>query len=573
MEWVERTVEDDDTVLALSRALNHMPVPLARYLVLQGVTTFEAAREYFRNGLDALRDPLLLADMDRGADRLARAVRNREQVLVYGDFDVDGITSITVVVDFLRRRGLDPTWYLPSRFQDSHGFHLKGIERAQEVGASLIVVVDCGTNDTESAELAAAAGIDVLICDHHENAGRDPVTAAHINPMRAQCGYPFKAVSACTLAYRLIGVTCTHLGETSANADSYLDLVALSTVCDVMPLVGENRVLVREGISVMRKNARPGLAALMRVARVEANTITADDLSMRLGPRLNAPGRMGRADLSVHLLSSSTSQEADKYARDLDAVNRERRSRSKEAERAADRLARIQLAGVHNNVLVLFDQSWHPGVLGPAASRIVERFSRPTVLLTSAESGTQASGSARSLDGVNIHEAITTCTDILSRFGGHAMAAGVRLNIDDIAEFRERLDDAVRAQRAVPVPVLEMSYDADLPTEGISAKLVRLLGQCEPFGKGNRAPVFRISGVRVREVKLTADGYHLKLGLFDPAPDGIAFRQASKLRAVEEARVRGASLDLLCNVQENHWQGSRKLQLNVKDIHIPSVQT
>ncbi len=583
MTWIERKVQNPDLVQQLSHVLNDLPLPLARALVLRGIDSFETARTYFRATLEETHDPWLLQTMEEAASRLARAIQSQERVLVYGDFDVDGVTSTTLVVDFLRSRGTQVDYFIPSRLEDGHGFHERGVKTALAQNATLIVVVDCGTSATETAALARKHRLDIIICDHHENTGVNPPSVAHINPKRNGCTYPFKELSACGLAYKMAVSTCELLNEPPETTREYLDLVALSTVCDVMPLHDENRILVREGLEVLRSTTRYSLQALMNVAGVEPSEIRSNDIAMRLGPHLNAAGRLAHAGLAVELLLEKNFEQAFQLAFQLGELNTKRKGLGKEIETTASKLARTQLAGAHPHALVLHDPEWHPGVLGPVANRIVEAFGRPTILLTNdpqdqRDAETRSGlvvGSARSVEGLDIHDALASCRDLLTKFGGHAQAAGLSIPAVDIPVLRERLNAYVRTRIDTRFVVTSTGYDAKLAATDINQRFVNVLKQCEPFGKNNEEPLFCIPDLHVVSVRTTRTGEHLSLTFKAPGKgrqlDAIAFWHGDKLIAMEEARIQQLPVELLCRVTENTFNGRTRLQLRVEALRTADI--
>ncbi len=572
MLWIERPIGDETVVQALSDDLNSLPKPLTRFLILRGVDSLDAAQHYFRATQASLHDPHLLANIDVAARRIAQAIKTKENVLVYGDFDADGVTSTALVVHFLRSHGLTTSSYIPHRQEENHGFHASGIELACSRESTLIIVVDCGTNDEETAALAKEAGIDLVICDHHQNEGNNPFCCAHVNPNRKGCDYPLKDVSACALAYKLIQVTLEELDQPAHLADEYLDLVAISTVCDIMPLVDENRILVREGLKKLRAAPRLGLRALSSVAGCDQEHLTAGDIAMQLGPRLNAAGRLAHADEALALLMVESESEAMAYAKRLNELNVDRKKLAARLRPVAKKLAQTQLAGSHTSALVLHHPDWHPGILGPAASQIVREFGRPAVMLTDVpgSDGKEVFGSVRTHGDIHILNAITGCKDMLIRFGGHAKAAGVTLKEEDLLLFREQLNAEVLSQAGRLVVEPQLEYDSQLSLATIPGKFERVLKSCQPFGKGNEAPLFFMEGLRPVSVRLLSRGQHLKMTLKDPQShvtmDAIGFWQGRHHAIAEKAHAQQTGLDILCYVEENRWNGRVTTQLRIEAL-------
>jgi len=565
MRWIERPIENPNIVQKLSEALNSLPEPLTRFLILRGIDSVDAARNYFRGTKKELHDPHLLAEVDMAAQRIARAITDNESVLVYGDFDADGITSTALLLQFLKSHGLVTESYIPHRQQENHGFHRGGIDLAQSRECSLIIVVDCGTNDEETALHVKNAGIDLIICDHHQNEDKHPVCAAHVNPNRKECSYPHKELSACALAYKMIQVTLEALAKPVDLADEYLGLVAISTVCDIMPLTGENRILVREGLNVLRTSKHPGIQTLISASKCSQQRLISTDIGMQLGPRLNAAGRLSHADEALNLLMTDSESAAQQLVKRLNELNQSRKDLGAKLLSSASKIARTQLAGIHTNALVLHDPNWHPGILGPAASQIIKEFALPTVMLTDAPNsdGKEIVGSARTWGDIHILDALTACKDLLIRFGGHAKAAGLTLKKEDLLLFKARLNAAISKQEIKP----EREYDAKLTMDLIPGKFERILKICQPFGKANEPPLFLMENLRPTSVKLLRGGQHLKMSLRDPnsstVMDAIGFWLGQHHTIAEEARAQQTGLDLLCYVEENWWNGHVSTQLRI----------
>ena len=578
MRWSERLVENPATIERLSQELNALPEPLTRCLILRGIDSLDAAREYFRATKEDLHDPHLLAEVDLAAQRIAQAVTEKEKVLVYGDFDADGVTSTALILQFLQSRGLETESCIPDRQKENHGFHASGVDLAHSKNCSLIIVLDCGTDSEKTATKAKEAGIDLIICDHHQNEDKDPVCHAHVNPNRKQCTYPHKDISACALAYKMVQVTLEALGESSENADEYLGLVAISTVCDIMPLTGENRIMVREGLSVLHRSENPGIKALVSVTRCTQKYLTATDIGMQLGPRLNAAGRLAHADEALKLLMSDSEEEARILAMRLNELNSSRREWERKLRPVASKLARTQLAGTHTDALVLHHPDWHPGILGPAASQMVQEFAVPTVILTDVpgSEGKEVFGSARTSGNIHILDAVTACQDLLVRFGGHAKAAGLTLKTEDLHLFKSKLNKEVRKQSTRHTLGPQLEYDARLRMEIIPGKFEKVLMQCQPFGKANESPLFLMENLRPVSVRVLSGGLHLKMQLQGPnsptSMDAIGFNMGQHYITAEEARLQQTGLDILCHVEENRWKDRVILQLRIEALreHTPS---
>jgi len=567
MEWKEREIQDPTIVSSLSTELNSLSESLTRALVLRGIDSYETARNYFRGTKHELFDPHGLADVELAAQRIAKAISEKERVLVYGDFDADGVTSTAILLKFLQSHQVETRFYIPHRQKENHGFHKSGVDYAYAENCSLIIVVDCGTNDEETAEFSKHKGIDLVICDHHENDGSAPICCAHVNPNQARCSYANKEISACALAFKIIQVTLETLGKSPELADQYLDLVAISTVCDVMPLVGENRILVREGLQVLHSSNHPALRALITTAKLDPKHLMTSNIAMQLGPRINAAGRMSHAREALHLLMADSDAEAKRFSQRLDHLNRLRKVEGAKLQPKASKLARAQLAGKHTSALVLYHAQWHPGILGIGATKIAKEFRVPTVILTDVPNSDDSEifGSVRTFGDIHILDAITPCQDILIRFGGHAKAAGLTLKKENLVLFKERLNFEVAKQSSDQTITSHIEYDAPLKVEEIPGRFHRVLNLCEPFGKANEPPLFMMKNLRPIDVKLLKGGQHLKMNVQSPDSSfcisAIGFGMANHYQIAEEARVQKTSIDLLCHVEENWWKGNVTTQL------------
>ncbi|MDX1419345.1 MAG: single-stranded-DNA-specific exonuclease RecJ [Rubricoccaceae bacterium] len=572
--WTLRPVPDEAQVAALSASLNQLPAPLARALVVRGVGGFEAARRFFRAGLDGLHDPFLMRDMDRAAERLAQAIETGERVLVYGDYDVDGTTSTALMTLFLRAHGVEADFFVPNRFEHGYGLGEAGFERAVALGATLVVALDCGITAIEEAARAREMGLDLVICDHHEPGEVLPEAVAVLDPKRPDCPYPFDGLSGCGVGFKLIQATLHRLGRPAEAAWSYLDLVAVSTASDIVPVVDENRILMREGLRQLCRGRRPGLAMLAARAGVDLATCTASRIVFNLGPRINAAGRLDDASLAVDLLLTDDVAEAARLADRIEALNERRRALDHQTRDEALRQAEAFMAA-DPLALVLHDPGWHPGVIGITASRVAERFHRPAVLLTAGEDGL-AKGSARSVKGISIYQALASCPEgLLVRFGGHDFAAGLALPVEDIPALREHLNAAVAEAVADPgVLTPELEIDAHLALTDIDDRFWRVLSQFGPYGPDNPHPLFWGRDLRVVGSPTTvgADGRHLKLRVAQRgggAPFSvIGFGLGDRLGVALKSVRRGRPLELAFCVEENHWNGRTSLQLRAKDVRL-----
>lgn len=574
--WVLRDGVPDEVTQRLQRELNNLPRALARALALRGVHTYDAARHYFRAGLGDLHDPFLMQDMEAAAARVHEAIERGERVLVYGDYDVDGTTSTALMTLFLRSQGLAVDYFIPDRIEDGYGLGQTGIDYAAAQGASLIIALDCGVTAHAEAAYARSKGLDLIICDHHTPHDTVPDAVAVLDPKRADCSYPFKELSGCGVGFKLVQAVLARRGAPPEEAFEYLDLVAVSIASDIVPLYGENRVLMRAGLERLQAGPRLGIRKLAERARLDLNACTTDRIVFTIGPRINAAGRMGDASRAAALLMATDPAEADALVEQLEEANLRRRELDQATQAEAGRQAELHLKGSLRHALVLHQDDWHPGVIGIVASRIVERFYRPTIMLCTV--GERVKGSARSVSGVNIYEALTQCADLLHEFGGHDYAAGLSLAAANVPAFRDRLD-AVVGQMVAGAPDLllpAIEIDAAVRLAEVDERFWAVLRQFEPFGPDNDQPVFQAEHLEVVGLPRTVgpEGRHLKFQVrhaadfASPSMDVIGFGMGDYLALLERSRRQGQPLDLLFSLQENVYRGQRNLQLKARDLRL-----
>ncbi len=569
--WVLKEVADTGAVTRLQGDLNQVAEPLARALVARGVSSFDEARHFFRAGIEDLHDPMLMKDMDRAVDRLVRAIRSRERVVVYGDYDVDGTTATALMTDFLRSHGASVTWFIPDRVKHGYGLCRAGLDEAAAKKATLVVALDCGITAVEEAVYARELGLDLVICDHHTPPDVLPDAIAVLDAKRADCPYPFKELCGCGVAFKVAQAVQAALSAPQEALTGYLDLVALATASDIVSLTGENRILLRAGLDLLRTEPRPGLRALADEARIRLSEADTRSILFSLGPRINAAGRMGDAGRAVKLLLADSPEKACAWARHLQSVNLERQLLDRKTLDLAVKQAEAAIRAGHEKALVLFDPTWHLGVVGIVASRLVDQFNRPAVLL--APSGALVKGSARSLPGINIYDALKACDDLLHGFGGHDYAAGLTIHPDAIESFAERLQGAVAdvTEAGALDPPLEI--DAALQLGDITDRFWAVLRQFAPFGPDNDNPVFATTELEVQghPSVVGKDGKHLKFrvasaGGESAAMDVIGFGLARRFELVRESYAARRPVALAYGIHENVWNGRRTLQLQANDV-------
>lgn len=572
--WILRPVSRPDAVARMRTELNDLPEALARALVLRGIDSFDRARHFFRPSLETLHDPFLMRDMAAAADRVVQALRSGERILVYGDYDVDGTTSTALMTSFLREMGADVDYYIPNRFVDGYGLGRAGIDHAVTLGAKLVITIDCGVTAIEEAAYARGLGLDLIICDHHTPKDELPGCVAVLDPKRSDCDYPFDELSGCGVGFKLVQAVLSRMGEDPARAFEYLDLVAISTASDIVPVFGENRVLLAEGLRRLQQRPRPGFRQLAALASLDLTCCTATQVVFVIGPRINAAGRLGDAKRAVALMLEEDEMRAADMAAQLEQLNQKRRSLDQETLDSAVTIAERQLTARTRHSVVVHHPEWHLGVIGIVASRLVERYYRPAIMLCT--NNGQVKGSARSIGGLNIYEALHACSDLLSEFGGHDFAAGLALPEENIPAFQDRFD-AIVGEMITPEmlrPAIEV--DAPLHLGQVDSRFWAVLKQFAPFGPMNDRPVFQADELEVAGPARTVGrgDAHLKFAVRQRgAPyarplDAIGFGLGDHLATVETSRREGRPLELVFSIDENSWNGRTSLQLVAKDLRL-----
>jgi single-stranded-DNA-specific exonuclease len=563
--WVKAAV-DDTTADDLAPILG-IDKRTARLLVARGVTSPDEAARYLEPQLSHLPDPFSMKDAERAASRVADAIQNGERITLYGDYDVDGVTSTALLASFLRMHGVEARAYIPKRLVEGYGLNREAVETIAGWGTDLLLTLDCGITAADEIARANEHGIHTIVVDHHKCPPRLPPAFATLNPHQDDCGYPDKVLAAVGVTFNLIIAVRKILRDRGAYAGTDLaepnlrrmmDLVALGTIADMVPLTGVNRVLTWFGMFELRAARRPGVRALMEVSKVRPARVDSGAVGFRLGPRINAAGRLNDATIGVRMLLTEDMSEARRCAQNLDGANGSRQQIEGDVFRAAvhviDQWAEIPHA------IVLSDESWHPGVVGIVCSKLVERYDRPTILV-----GEGGRGSARTAKGVHLYDAINDCSSYLTKFGGHRAAAGLRMPFANVAPFREALIARVAKDPSYgKATESTLVYDDDLSPEEIDFSFHRQLRRMEPFGNGNPEPLFRVPNVRVRHSRLLK-GDHLKFRIMEGRSGGltaIAFKRGD----LYESMVPGRELDLACHLELNEWAGLESLELRVRDL-------
>lgn len=558
-DWVMHTRHDRERALRLAVELG-CPVAVAHVLLHRGVDSEREARRFLEPALEDLHDPHDLLDLDRAIERIALALLRGERILVLGDYDVDGITSTFLLHSVLADLGGRVEHHIPQRSLERSGVSDAAIEQARRQGCTLIVTVDCGITAVASIQRAGSLGIDTVITDHHEPPPTLPAAVAIVNPRRPGCGYPFKSLAGVGVTFKLAEALLRGRGGLD-RAREYLDVVALGTIADVVPLLGENRVLAHHGLDRMNRAPRPGLAALAEVAKIDGRRITGYEVAFVLAPRINAAGRMGNADQGLRLLLARDRGEAMACAESLQEDNARRREVDEKV--LVDALRQAESGGfAERAAIVMWSEDWHPGVIGIVAARLTQRYQRPTILI--ALDGDRGRGSGRSMAGLDLNALLSDCGDLLEGWGGHALAAGLTVRRDRIEDFRARVE-SLTAERLKPGALTpQVVVDADVTIHECGLDTVDWLERLAPHGLGNPEPVFRASGLTVESVTTVKEGRHLRLGLRDNTgrAEAIGFGfgdQAPRL-------PRGTRCEAVFTPIRNDWQGDTRVQLKLKGV-------
>ena len=565
-KWILKDPADPEKVGRLSAELGIDRV-LAELLVKRGVETFEQARSFFRPSLDDLHDPFLMKDMDKAVKRLRTAITTEEGILVYGDYDVDGTTAGALVYSFLRRYSTNVDFYIPDRYEDGYGLSYRGIDWAKEHGFSLIITLDCGIKANEKVDYAASLGLDVIICDHHLPESTIPAAVAVLDPKREDDNYPFDDLSGCGVGFKLVQAYSREYDIPFETLIPLLDLLVVSISADLVSMTGENRVLAHFGLRQLNENPRKGLQAIATLSKLEPGHLSIDDIVFKIGPRINAAGRMESGRLAVELLTSSDEHSAAVVGEKINDNNNERKSIDREITQEALEMVQSGAALSSSAATIVYNPNWNKGVVGIVASRLVEAFYKPTIVLT--KSNDFITGSARSVAGFDLYEAIDSCADLMENFGGHVYAAGLTLREENLPEFVRRIEEFIstRITQEMLPPFTEI--DARLEFSQITPKFFRLLKQFQPFGPGNTNPVFQTENVYDggKGRKVGADGVHMKLDLIDEKQPfhqipAIAFNMSEYFDYIKA----GNPFDICYSIVENYYRGNSTLQLRIKDI-------
>ncbi|MFP4469135.1 MAG: single-stranded-DNA-specific exonuclease RecJ [Bacteroidales bacterium] len=576
--WVIKEKGDPAAVMELSRSLN-ISTLLANLLVQRGITTFEEAKAFFRPKLTQLHDPFLMKDMDRAVHRIENAIRYREKILVYGDYDVDGTTAVALVYTFLKSLYKEVDFYIPDRYSEGYGISKSGVEFARNHNFTLIIALDCGIKAIDNIRYAGEMGIDFIICDHHRPGDQLPPAYAILDPKRPDCNYPYKELSGCGLGFKLVQAFSKKNHMPFKRLEKFLDLVVVSIASDIVPITGENRILAYYGLKLLNSNPRPGFTAILHYSNIKKKSdfqyveeefvfnrkLTISDLVFLIGPRINAAGRMESGRNSVELLISKNIETAIEKAEQINQFNTERRHLDMQVTQHALEVLASDTKHQQRKSTIVYNPDWHKGVLGIVASRLTETYYRPTIILT--QSNGLITGSARSVKDFDVYNAIDQCYDLLEHFGGHKYAAGLSMKPENFEAFSERFERIVANTIEDHMLVPEIEIDTKIKLNNISTKFYRILKQFAPYGPENMAPVFLTERVVDTGYGCIVGKNHLKLSVIHPDISGfpvaaIAFQQGNKLPIIQS----GKPFTICYHVEENEWNGHVSLQLNIKDI-------
>lgn len=561
MRWTIKAKPEEHKIKELAKALNVDDL-VAQLLVQRGITTYEEAKLFFRPELEHLHDPFLMKDMDIAVDRIEKAIENGENILVFGDYDVDGTTAVALVSSYLLSYYPNVATYIPDRYAEGYGVSYKGIDFAEDNNFSLIIALDCGVKAIDKVEYANQKNIDFVICDHHRPGDSLPDAVAILDPKRSDCTYPYDELCGCGVGFKLIQALGSRKGETIQDLILYLDLVATAIGADIVPITGENRVLAYYGLKVINTNPRAGFKAIIN--QINKTVLTITDVVFIIAPRINAAGRMKHGQHAVNLLTETDVTQAEEFAAGIEKFNSDRKG----LDKAITEEALLQI--VENKeekgfTSVVYKDTWHKGVIGIVASRLIETYYRPTLVFT--KSGDKLAASARSVKGFDVYNALEGCAEYIEQFGGHKYAAGLTLSEEQYKKFKTQFEKVVSETIDPELLIPEIGIDVQMDLKDITPKLMRIINQFAPFGPGNMTPVFMADNLRDTGYAkgVGEDGKHLKFTVSQngsPTIGGIGFNLGNKLSVVSNKKPFSA----VFNIDENEWQGTVSLQLKLKDI-------
>lgn len=561
MRWSIKSKPEKQKLLALQNDLQVDEI-VVTLLLQRGIETYEEAKSFFRPSLDDLHDPYLMKDMDKAVERIEKAIKNQENILVFGDYDVDGTTAVSLVSSYLKSFYPNVATYIPDRYNEGYGISYLGIDFADDNDFSLIIALDCGIKSIEHIAYAKEKGIDFIVCDHHRPGDELPNAVAVLDPKRADCDYPYKELCGCGVGFKLIQALGKNRHQDIDDFVPYLDLVATAIAADIVPITGENRVLAKFGLEVINAAPRAGIKALIQ--NVKKKTLTISDVVFIIAPRINAAGRIKHGNYAVELLTEFDLTQAIQFAADIEIFNADRKDLDKQITKQA--LSQI----IENNEeerfsTVVYQEDWHKGVIGIVASRLVENYYRPTVVFT--KSGEKLAASARSVKDFDIYNALEACAEHLEQFGGHMYAAGMTIKEENLQAFKQAFEEFVEKTIHPDLLTPEVSIDAEINLSDINPKLLRILRQFEPFGPENMTPVFLTKNVYDTGYpkQLGSENEHLRLFVKQDDSEGFGTIGFGLGKKIEIARNRNV-FDLVYSIEENEWNGNTSIQLQMRDL-------
>jgi len=559
--WVEKSQLHSELVNELCKSLNIRPV-LAALLTKRNILSYDDAKHFFRPELKNLHNPFLMKDMDEAIARIEKAIDNSEKILIYGDYDVDGTTAVALIYSFFRDFYNNIDFYIPDRYLEGYGVSTEGIDYAYQHGFSLIIALDCGIKSNDRIQYSNSKGIDFIIADHHTPGNCLPEAVAVLDPKREDCNYPFKELSGCGIGFKIIQAFSQKRELPLEKTYCFLDLVAVSIASDIVPIVGENRILTHYGLQLFNSNPCPGLKALITFSNSKTE-FTARDLVFQIGPRINAAGRIKHAKDAVYLLIAASDKEAQVFSSQIDLLNTQRRDFDSKITEQALAIIDGDVELHSKKTTVVYQKDWHKGVIGIVASRLTEKYYRPTIVLT--HSNGLVAGSARSVIGYDLYEALNQCSELFEQFGGHKYAAGLTMLEENVPALQARFEEVVAASIPLELLTPELLIDEVLELSDIDSKFYRILKQFAPFGPQNESPLFVSKGVVLVDRAGIVGKSHLKMRVTQgnsPAFDCIGFGLADLYTLVSQ----GLPFDICYSIEENVWRDRRNIQLNIKAI-------
>ncbi|MDU8884749.1 single-stranded-DNA-specific exonuclease RecJ [Yeosuana sp. MJ-SS3] len=563
MRWTLKPKPNPEKVKILQEALL-VDETVASLLVQREIETFEQAKSFFRPGLSDLHDPFLMKDMDKAVTRIERAISNKENILVYGDYDVDGTTSVALMSTYLKTRTENVATYIPDRYEEGYGVSIKGIDFADDNGFSLIIALDCGIKAIEKIAYAKEKSIDFIICDHHRPGNELPEAAAVLDPKQDDCNYPYKELCGCGVGFKLIQALAIKEGQDAEGLLTYLDLVATAIGADIVPITGENRTLAYFGLQVINENPRPGIKAI--IAEIKKEKLSITDVVFIVAPRINAAGRMKHGNHAVTLLTETDFNLAAEYAIDINQFNTDRRDADQRITEEA--LKQIEKQKEQDRfTTVVYHETWHKGVIGIVASRLTETYYRPTLVFT--KSGDKLAASARSVSGFDVYNALEACGEYIEQFGGHKYAAGLTLKEENYEAFKQAFEDEVSKTIDKSQLIPEIKIDSPIDLSEVTFKFYRILSQFAPFGPGNMTPIFMTENIKDTGYGkcVGEDNKHLRVTLTQTGTEkivGIGFNLGDKYEIVSNQKPFRA----VYSIDENEWNSKTSLQLKIRDIKV-----